>query len=284
MQENFLAIAKRLFVTAYEEGEGTPDPVTDVTPEPPKEDKKPTKVFTQDEIDSIVRERLAREDKKIKELLDQNAELQKTAKLTDEERANLKKRHDEIRGELLNTKEIAEKEIETLRREKERLEKEKNDILLAERNRYNTYRIENELLLAAKANDARVPDQLVKLLRDSAEVVEKVDESGKPTGEYQVMVEVRGFNDGQPYVVKREPNEAVALLREMPDSWGNQFNSKAVQGFDLMTDQTVIARNSNTGLVTDKGYEAYKQSREKNKDKLGIQDSRMGTVRRGNSQ
>lgn len=269
------------FVTAYEEdGDGndpTPDPVPTPTPDKPKD-----RTFTQEDLDRIVQERISREQKTKQELLNQVQELQKTATMTDEMRSALNKRVAEISNELKSTEQRAKEEIETLKQENERIAREKAEEVTRWQQTHTNYRIQNELLLAAEAHDARKPEQLVKLLREDAEMVPVIGEDGKPTGDYEVQVTVRGTNDkGEEYIVKRKPFDAVALLREMPENWGNQFNAKGHDGIDLMTNQSVIASRTNTGLVTDKGYAAYKESREKNKQMLGIRDGKGGSVRTG---
>jgi hypothetical protein len=285
MQDLF-DVFKNAFVTAYD-GEDDPEtPVVsdDVDPSvTPADDPAKTKTprtFTQEDVNKIVQQRLAKEreaqakeQEKNKELITKLQELEKRADLTKEERDALNIRLEELRSEKLSKEGQLARELDTLKQENERIAREKEEVETTWKTRYNNFRIEKELADAAIAHDARTPDQLVKLLKESTRIDQEIDKvTNKPTGNLIVKTRITDFDeDNQPFEVELTPREAVARLREMPEIWGNQFMSKAQPGIDVMTAQKgIVATAANTGLVIGKGYKAYKESREKNAEVLGI--------------
>jgi|GEM_PF-5526830 len=284
------------FVTAYE-GEGDVDSGGDApsgnpaegahapgTPDPTEDKGKRT--FSQDEVNKIVQQRVGEMQKKIeslsqnfekdrKELLTQLEDRERTATLTEDERKALQKRIEELRTESLSTEEAAKKQIksleDTLAETKRKAEEETKNW----QNRYNQFRMTEELRAAALKNDARAPEQLVELLLRRTKVEQLADDTGQPTGEFVVKTAVEEFKeDGTPFTVECSPMEAVTRLKAQPERWGNQFNSQAQKGLDLMSDTGNAPKAKNAGLVLSKGFEAYKQSRQQNAEVLGIPSKR----------
>lgn len=262
----------KTYVTAYD-GEDDPTPGTDPVVADPKPGE-PKKVFTQEEIDKIVQSRLEREKKTQQELLTKLTDLEKRSNLSDEERSKLQKRIAELQNENMSVEEKLNREVKTwsekYQTETETLKKQVSEW----QTRHHSYQIERELMDAAQANDARVPFQLVDLLKQNTKMKEAVDEKGNPTGRYEVKVTITDQKeDGTPFTLELSPMEAVAKLREMPEKWGNQFNAKGIDGTGNRPDILNPSVNSNyNGLVLNKGYEEYKKSRESamGKAQLGL--------------
>lgn len=234
------------------------------------------KTFTQEELDKIVKDRISREQnahrEKQTELLNRLASLEKSAQLTDEERSALQQRIEELRSENLSSEEKATREIKRLQEELEKSRTALSKDVEGWQRRYFDFRIDNELMDAALKNDARTPAQLVALLKPQTTVKEAVDDQGRPTGRYEVRTVITEYKeDGTPFQVERRPHEAVARLAEMPEVWGNQFNSKVSAGLDRMSDQSAPVA-AGGGLVLDKGIDAYRASRQRNRGMLGIKD------------
>lgn len=240
--------------------------------------ERQNKVFTQDDLNRIVKERLDREQEKHREkqneLLTRMESLEKTAQLTDDERAALQQRIEEFRSENLSLEEKANREIKRLQEELDTTQKNLSSEIDKWQRQYFDFRIDNELMDAALTNDARTPAQLVSLLKPQTAVKEVVDDKGRSTGRFEVRTTITDYKeDGTPFQVERKPHEAVARLAEMPEIWGNQFNSKVSAGLDRMSDQSAPA-TTGSALVLDKGFAAYKASRQKNKGLLGIKDKK----------
>lgn len=236
--------------------------------------KRMEKTFTQEDVDRVVKERLTREQEKHREkqteLLSRLESLEKTSQLTDDERAALQQRIEELRSENLSSEEKATREIKRLQEELERTQKSLVKDVERWQKQYFDFRTDNELMDAALKNDARTPAQLVSLLKQQTAVKEVVDDQGRPTGRFEVRTTITDYKeDGTPFQVERKPHEAVARLAEMPEIWGNQFNSKVSAGLDRMSDQSAPV-STGSALVLDKGFDAYRNSRQKNKGVLGL--------------
>jgi len=84
----------------------------------PTSGSKDDKVLTQEQVNKIVQDRLAKKEDQFRaqqsELITKIEELEKTATLTDDERNTLKKRIEELRSENLSSEERANREIKQL--------------------------------------------------------------------------------------------------------------------------------------------------------------------------
>lgn len=287
----FLFTLERIaFETAYEGESGgnddnpgepapTPDPTPTPTPDPPKPDSDKEKLVPASRVNEIVAQRVkevqAKEreagEKTRRELLQQLERREQEASMTESERETLQKRIEELRAESLSAEEASKRTIKQLESDlttaKEQAAKERTALI----SQYNAYRIEQELMQAATAHDARTPSQLVNLLRGDTKVEEVIGDDGKPTGELTVKTTITEFKeDGTPFQVECSPNDAIARLRAQPDKWGNQFNSSAQRGLDLMSDAGSAPSKKNQGIVVDQGIDAYRKSREANRELLGL--------------
>lgn len=275
---DFIRLSKTTSLTAYgDEGEaGTPAaPVA----KPEGETK-----FTQEQVNQIVQERLAREKevgkKQVDELVNRLTEIEQKATLTDEERKALKVRLEELKNEALTTEEKLTRENKTLKENLDVTAKTLSSQVDGWKTNFFNFRIERELNDAAVSNDARVPFQLVNLLKPMTQMKEVTNSEGVVTG-YDVKVTITDYKeDGTPFTMELAPAEAVAKLREMPQMWGNQFNARSKDGLgqtgDLMNPKNTPV---GSGIVIDKGFEAYMKSRntETGKSVLGIKESPLKT-------
>lgn len=93
------------FTLHYEGGDPSGDPPAG---DPPAGD--PPKSFTQDELDRIVQERLARERKTSRETLTRLETLQKNLQLTEEQKQEMEQEMEKLRKQTMSAQEIAERE------------------------------------------------------------------------------------------------------------------------------------------------------------------------------
>lgn len=263
------------FVTAYEDDIGD-------TPSDDKGDKQPddkvedTKTFAQEDVDRIVQERIKRERTKYSDQISQLVSELETVKSqfngTKEEQDALQARIEELRSKNMSVEEQANRKVKeletTLQTERDSLSNEVEFF----KNMHFNYRVEKELYEAAKANDARVPDQLVALLKHNTKVKQVVGDDGKPLpGMWETKTSIKQTKeDGTEFEVELTPMEAISKLREEPNKWGNQFNSKSSPGVDLMNEGP--SGGSSDGLKIDGSFEDYKKSRNtpQGKKQLGL--------------
>jgi hypothetical protein len=70
-------------------------------------------------------------------------------------------------------------------------------------------------------------------------VSEKLDEHGKGSGQYEVVVDLQDVNGetGLPQVTRRVPEDAVKRMKELKDIYGNLFKPNIVSGIGAGTAQ-----------------------------------------------
>lgn len=269
---------RKPFVTAYEgESDGAttePAPVATVVTEPKGQvaDGK-GKTFTQVELDNIVKERVEREKKVQKELVDKLSQLEQGHTLSVDERKKLQERITELNNEFMSKEAKAAKDLkgweEKYNSDTTRLSKEKEKW----QQDYFSYKMETELTEAALSNKARKPEQLVRLLKQDSKIKEVLDDKGNPTGIFETKVTVREKKeDGTYFTVELSPAQAMAKLRENTEEWGNQFNSETKDGTGQYLDLVTKPSDNIDGLKINGTYEEYKRSREtaKGKAQLGL--------------
>ena len=183
----------------------------------------PGKTFTQDDVDKIVGERLAREKDRFKvekaDLLRQYNELLENHKLTDEQRRAYEVRVNDLESQVLSKDELAAKRIRQREEEWAAKFKHMEEKLGHFKKQHESYRIRTEILKSASASRALNPSQVLGLLAPSAQVEEVLDDQGKFTGQYRVMVAVAAEEDGQAIEKCLPVREAVKVFLEQPSNF-----------------------------------------------------------------
>jgi len=195
-------------------------------------EKAKGKTFTQEELNAIVaRERAADKDAKAK-LIQQLEEAKTKVTMTASEKEEYEKQLEELRKATMSKEEIANRERKKL---EEKLTKERDDALSLSKTwqkRFEDSTIIRNLMDAAMTNEAFAPQQVVAILSPNARVVEMMDESGKPSGNYDVVVK---FNDvdsksGKPIQLELPSNEVVKRMKELSNVYGNLFKNGVSEG------------------------------------------------------
>lgn len=224
---------------AYMDGEGETDSGTPpATPPatPPPAGKKDDKLFTQEDLNKVVQDRLAKEQKRNEQrnqdLAKQYESLLATKNLSDEERTKMEESLEDVRKQLRTKDEQAKVD------KKASEEKHAKEVAaLTERvtkteTRYREEKIARALQDAAVAHEAYNPSQVVTLLRGHTKLVEATDDAGKPTGEMVVMVDFPDIDSDtkKPVLTQRTPEDAVKRMKELPEFHGNMFKPNIVSG------------------------------------------------------
>jgi len=189
-----------------------------------------TKTFTQSDVDKIIKERLDRQNKQSRSMIDELDALKAKSQLTVKERQELEDRIESMKNEHLTKEELADKK----RSQMERQYKTELEGLTSERDawkgRYTGSTISRSLTDAAVENDAYTPEQIVAILQSTTSLVEMLDEDGKPTGELTPKVKFNDINkEGKPVTLELSPKEAVKRMTEI-DRYLNLFKGKATGG------------------------------------------------------
>lgn len=207
------------------------NPVFDGDDDKDKDKNKNTPTtFTQDQVNEI----LAKAKRDHKEAMDNihrelNA-LKTRSDLTAEERQQLEQRVERLKAENLTKEEQLTRQLESSKREA----KEEAERLQAERDNYKSlftkHRINSAIAEAASANKAYRADQIRAILSPDTALVETVDESGSPTGEFVPEVTYRTVDkDKKPISLKLSVPDAVARMRE-DDAYANLFMDTGTGG------------------------------------------------------
>lgn len=261
MQDNFYSV----FITAYDGTDELLEPQTE-----------PEKIFKQDDVNKIVQDRLERERAKIqketadekKRLADELEQLRQSTTITEEEKNKLTDQIKTLRNQSLSIEEQKNREVAELANKLKDTETSLSKQAKEWKERYFSSQIETELREAAKACNARVPEQLVALNRNNTTVKEILDESGKPTGVFKVFTTITEFKeDGSPFQVELSPMDAIKRLKQMPHIWGNQFQSDGNPGIDMMS--VGNAPSAGGDKLNLKDYNSYKNSEARKKQVLG---------------
>ena len=248
--------------TGLEDQNGEPDAPISVDP-----DAK----FTQDHVNKIVQDRLAKSHKKneekYKKLEETYQGLLANKALSEDEKTALESQLEDVRRQSRTKEEQAKHERRQLQEEYEsQLEQYRKDAVKWE-TQHKDFLIQTALMDAATEHEAFLPNQIFKIVREWTKLVEAVDESGKPTGDLVVMVDLpdKDVDTGKDIITQRTPSEAVERLKELQ---GNLFKSNVVSG---------VGGNSTTGgaapgangyvdpseLTTEQWMKVYKEDRTK---------------------
>ncbi len=204
------------------------------------------KVFNQEQVNAIVaadRRKLAEAHQAVTTKYQELEGMYKNAledkNLTAEARSQLEAKLEDVQKTFLTKEEtlIAEK-----KKVEESLSKEANqwkDAAVRWENQFKQTLMDRTLQDAAVQHEAFNPSQMIALLRPMTKVSEKLDEQGKGTGSYEVIVDLADINSetGSPQVTRRAPEDAVKRMKELRDLYGNLFKPNVVSGIGAGTAQ-----------------------------------------------
>jgi phage-related minor tail protein len=255
------------------DGGDPPDPTQD----PSGDDMTPVdKAFTVDEVNRIVEERLAKDRKvradKMRELEGKYEELLKNRNLSEQERDTLQQSLEDVRKQL-RTKE------QQLAHERKQLEEQFTQRLTESdkkaevwENRYREETINRALQDAAVGQEAYNPRQIVTQLRPWTKLAEDVDKTGKPSGNFKVMIDFPEVDaqTGEPTVIQATPSEILKKMKEMSE-YANLFKSGVVSGLGANSATGGLASGANGRVALRKlTPQQYRELREKNPELLGL--------------
>lgn len=213
----------------YYEGEGGDPPSP---PAPGGGGNPPKTTFTQADVDRFVANTRREETAKREKLAGELEQLRSNNKLTQEERDSLTAQIDALRNESLTKEQKLTRDHESLSKKY----KTDTETLSGERdswkNNYASLLINNELTTAAVSNNAFSPDQIISQLSRDAKVVPVLDEEGKETGKFQVLVKFQDVDvkTKKPVTLELSPADVVKRMVELPERFGNLFKSGVQPG------------------------------------------------------
>jgi hypothetical protein len=209
---------------AAEGGSGNPPP----TPPPPT----PPKMFTQEQVNAYLAEERRKVQAKNAPVIQELEQLRSSARLTEEEKANLTARIETLQSENLTKEQQLTREIETHKKKATETEKALTQRAEQWQGRYADLLVDNAISKAANTNDVFKESQMVDFLKPKAKVIQVVGDDGKPKDEFQVVIK---FNDvdaktGSPVSLELSPSDTVKRMKELPEEYGNLFKSGVQAG------------------------------------------------------
>jgi len=199
--------------------------------------KKVGKTFTQEDVDRIVQDRLAKATKSAhaekQKLIDQLQQVQEGAGTTAAQKEALEAQIEELRVSMLSS-------TEQERRKQEKLDKDwqtKHDAAVQTskgwQDRHNSLLIGHEISRASIAHKV-LPNSVEFVdakLRPIARLVEKLGDDGKPNGDYEAKVKIQSPNkEGKLVELDLTIDEAIKTLKDQPEKYGNLFEGNNAGG------------------------------------------------------
>jgi len=190
-----------------------------------------TLTFTQDQLNKMMADNRRKLAQQNQQLVSELETLKEQSNLTTQQKEELEGRINQLQEQFMTKEEIAKKEqaklVKLTEEEKAKLKNEAESW----RNRYSTATVQRSLTDAAVEGKAVSPEQLVAILGTVTSLQPVIGEDGKPTGDYAPIVK---FNDvdsnGKPIVLDLTPQQTVKRMKELPQRFGNLFQSDATGG------------------------------------------------------
>lgn len=200
--------------------------------------KAAAETFTQEQVNTMMADERRKMQDKQKKTLGELDTLKNKASLTVKEKTELEKRIEELNNQYLTSEEKA-------RRAEEEAEKKRADqiqTLTIERDgwvsKHSKLVVKTAIVDAAAAEKAVQHEQILALIGPKTRLVERLDDEGKPTGEYEPRVSFPDKNkEDVDIVLELSVHEAVKRMKELP-RYGNLFEGTKIGGLGGSGSQT----------------------------------------------
>lgn len=221
-------IASTLLILAYDEAADAAA-AAEAARSAEAEKNKP-KTFTQDQLNAILAEDRRKAKAQNEKIASELEALKSKANLSAQEREDLETRVESLRSEFMTKEEMLKQEKD---RETKKLKTELDTKIKESENwrsRFTESTITRSITDAAVSTDAFSPKQIVAQLLPNTRLVEEVDESNQPTGQYVAKVKITDKDkDGKPITLDLTVHEAVKKMSEQ-DDFANLFKGKGTGG------------------------------------------------------
>ncbi len=190
------------------------------------------KTFTSEQVEKLLKEEKTKSQVERTNMVQQLEEIQQTSTLNEQQRKELEDQVTALREASMTTEERAKSALA-------RKEQEYSGKLVTTENerdgwkdKYTQTRINNALLSAANSNELKPfhSDDIVNALGNNTFLKELVDDLGKKTGEFTVLVKFDDIDkDGKTTVVEMDPGQVVSKMSKMT-RWSHLFQSSKISG------------------------------------------------------
>lgn len=193
-------------------------------------------LLTQDQFNKALAEDRRKHQAKYQQLEETYNKLLENKNLTDQQRNELETNLEEVRSQFRTKEQQAEHERNKLVEKHSTELKTLTDERDKWRNDYTNMVISNSLLTAAGEAEAYSAEQIEAILRPQTSLREELDEQGQKTGRLVPKVKMTGKDkDGKSIELDLSVGEAVKMMKETPERYGNLFKSTATGGLGSNT-------------------------------------------------
>ena len=211
----------------YFDNEGDPK-----DPDPKDPDPKDPKTFTPEQVETLLKEEKTKSQVERTKMVKQLEEIQQTSTLNEQQRKDLEDQVTALHEASMTTEERAKSAL--ARKEQEysgklvTTETERDEW----KDKYTQTRINNSLLSAANNNELKPfhSGDIVNALGNTTYLKERVDDLGKKTGEFDVLVKFDDIDkEGKTTTVEMDPGQVVAKMSKMT-RWSHLFQTSKTPG------------------------------------------------------
>lgn len=226
-------------------------------------------MLTQEQFNKALAEDRRKHQAKYEKLEQTHAALLENKNLTDQQRKELETSLEDLRSQFQTKEQQAETERVKL------VERHSNEVkkLTEERDQwqqsYTNMVISNSLITAASEAEAWNPTQIEAILRPQTRLADELGEDGKKTGRLIPRVKMMGNDkDGKTVELDLSVGDAVKLMRETPEKFGNLFKSTANSGLGANPTGKPGTQPDLAKIAQDPA--AYRKLRKENPGALGL--------------
>lgn len=220
------------------------------------------KQFTQEQVNTFVAEERRKMQEKQRVTVSELEQLKKSKTLTIKEKESLEKRIDDLQAQYLTVEEKARRDQEAA----EKIRSEEITVLTADRDswqlKHSELVIDTAITKAAADYKALFHEQITALLTPKTKLIEKLDDEGKPTGDYEPKVAFPDKDkDEKPIILELTVSEAVKRMKEL-EKYGNLFEGGKTGGLGG-TGSTTSGKAIDLIKIAKEDPAAYRELRKK---------------------
>lgn len=195
------------------------------------QDKEKEKLLTQEEFNKALAEDRKKHQEQTKKLIQDLENLKKSNNLTTEEKKKLTTQIEELNQQVMSKEQLLEKEKTRLQGEHQTELKTVRAESEMWRNRFTEATIIRTITDSAVQAEAFSPEQIVSLLETKTRLVEDTDTEGKGLGTFTPRVKFNDIdNEGKPTILDITVPEALKLMKDKTEKYGNLFKSNVNSG------------------------------------------------------
>jgi hypothetical protein len=193
-----------------------------------------SRMFSQEAVNKILAEDRRKHAAKQQQFLEELTQLRESKNLSEQEKATLDTRIEELSATLKTKEELAAQERKRLSETHSKELKAASDERDQWKVRYTESLIATEITNAAVSQKAFSPEQIVALLRPATRLAEDIDGDGKPTGKLVPKVTFNDTKDDKPITLDLTVADAVKRMKDQ-ERFQNLFIADGTGGVGGMS-------------------------------------------------